>query len=310
MWLEKKLSLKSAKRNLYVARLSLVLSFISISVQPALAADVVIDALAPGSVVNCASPISGSYGNTVIAGNTGSITQIDFVVNSTSAIPANTFRVKVSTGAPASTTGTIIGTFSQSSVASYPADGSNYYLVSFTGAASVTSGTTYYIQISYVSSGSGHALCVSGNSYSTLNGWNFAKSGSSYIDVYSSGTFNFSYFHKFKLTTGIMETSVAFSNFSMLNNSRSATYRSEISITANVTTHSKVTFFANGKRIPNCVNVQTVGTLPNIVASCYWKPSNRGSVVLYSQAVPNNVALSSATSTSINVVIASRSSTR
>lgn len=48
-------------------------------------------------------------------------------------------------------------------------------------------------------------------------------------------------------------------------------------IVLTVGTPGHVRFFANGKRISNCLKVATTGTAPNYTATCSWKPSVRGS---------------------------------
>jgi len=68
------------------------------------------------------------------------------------------------------------------------------------------------------------------------------------------------------------------------------TFRLPTSLTAATSTTGKVTFFANGKRIPGCVSVQTVtntGVTPNTYsATCSWKPATRGSISLSATFVP------------------------
>ena len=284
------------------------LSFVSMP--PAVAAEYSIDALAPGNVGNCASPIGSAYGNTIVAGSNATLSKIEFVVNSSVAIPANYLQAKVSTVKPMSMGGTLVETYVQSSVAADAADGSNYYYVSFTGSSSLVSGTTYYIQVSYVSAVGSMGLCISSNSYSTLNGWDFKKSASQYVLFSSASYFNFSSYHKFRLTTGALETTVAFNDFYLTGNVKTSTYSTKIALTANVTTPSRVTFYADNKRIAKCISLPTSGSSPNIVATCNWSPSKRGFVNLYAKATPLNLSLSSNSSSILKVSVQNRSSTR
>jgi len=84
--------------------------------------------------------------------------------------------------------------------------------------------------------------------------------------------------------------------------SRSAIFRSTSILTANFTSSGKVTFYANGKRIPGCIGIS--GTTS---AACNWKPSIRGTV-----AVQVVLAYSgqTATSSNFNVVVVSRTAPR
>ena len=59
-------------------------------------------------------------------------------------------------------------------------------------------------------------------------------------------------------------------------------YRTSNTITATTSTASKVTFFANGKRISGCISKSTV----SLVASCTWSPSQHGLITLSVRAVP------------------------
>lgn len=67
-------------------------------------------------------------------------------------------------------------------------------------------------------------------------------------------------------------------------------------ITATVNFASKVTFLANGKKIPGCISKSTVGSGP-ITVTCMWKPSSSGNVAISFKVVPtasNNFATTSA----------------
>jgi len=68
-----------------------------------------------------------------------------------------------------------------------------------------------------------------------------------------------------------------------------ATFRSATSIIATASTVGKVTYFANGKRIPGCINISTVSS-GTITATCNWKPSSRGSVQISAQLSPTDAA--------------------
>lgn len=99
------------------------------------------------------------------------------------------------------------------------------------------------------------------------------------------------------------------SSFSLTGNALVATYRAAITITAVVSVASKVTFYLNGKVIPGCKSVRTTGSAPSAQATCSWRPSNRGPVILSAIATPNSVG-TSASNIRLNVNVTSRSGTR
>ena len=109
--------------------------------------------------------------------------------------------------------------------------------------------------------------------------------------------------------TDVVDTS-AFNSLALAGSVTTATYRTTIQITANVTVAAKITFRANNNRIPGCINVRTTGTSPNIVAVCNWKPSRRGPLTLTAAATPTGAGISSASATPIRVLVGNRSGTR
>lgn len=107
------------------------------------------------------------------------------------------------------------------------------------------------------------------------------------------------------LTAGL----VTVNSFGLQGNVTSAAYRTGINITVNLSGSAKVTFSANGKRIGNCIKISTSGTSPNITATCYWKPSNRGRAVISAVATPAGGG-SSVSAGPINVSVTNRSGNR
>ena len=95
-------------------------------------------------------------------------------------------------------------------------------------------------------------------------------------------------------------------SFALASNASVATYRTAIDVSINVTLPSRVTFMANGKRIGGCINKATSGTSPNIVATCSWSPSTRGSVALTALIDPNDANASNAFSNALNVRVGNR----
>jgi hypothetical protein len=101
----------------------------------------------------------------------------------------------------------------------------------------------------------------------------------------------------------------SFNSFGLLSGATLATYRTVITITANVALSSKVTFLANDKRIGGCIKVSTSGTAPNIVATCSWRPTTRGAVTLKAISYPTNQSFTGASSVAY-VTVGNRSGTR
>ena len=106
--------------------------------------------------------------------------------------------------------------------------------------------------------------------------------------------------------TDVVDTS----SFNSLALSGSATFRQVVTITANVSVASRVTFRARNVIISGCKNKLTSGSSPNIVATCTWRPSTRGAVVLTATATPTGAGISSTTATPISVMVRNRSGGR
>ena len=106
--------------------------------------------------------------------------------------------------------------------------------------------------------------------------------------------------------TDVVDTS-AFNSFAL---SGSASYRTVVTITANVSVASRVTFRAKNVIIAGCKNKLTSGSSPNIVATCSWRPSNRGAVTLTATAAPTGAGISSTSATPISVMVGNRSGGR
>lgn len=68
-----------------------------------------------------------------------------------------------------------------------------------------------------------------------------------------------------------------------------------VTISLSINSPSKVKFFINGKRIPSCLLISTVGSYPSTTASCSWKPAVHGKNLISAQVIPNDVTFSGAT---------------
>lgn len=88
-----------------------------------------------------------------------------------------------------------------------------------------------------------------------------------------------------------------------------ATFRLPTTLTASLGvagTDGKVTFYANGKKIPGCISKSTV----SLATSCSWRPSTRGSVAITARLVPTDSSYGASTSLAKNMVVSNRSGTR
>lgn len=79
-------------------------------------------------------------------------------------------------------------------------------------------------------------------------------------------------------------------------------------ISATLSTEGRVTFLANGKRIPGCINKIASGTAP-ITVTCAWKPTASGSLFVSAILTPTDNTLSQA-SARVNVAVARRAAFR
>ncbi len=79
-----------------------------------------------------------------------------------------------------------------------------------------------------------------------------------------------------------------------------------IQLTATVDQPGVVTFFANRKRIANCINRLASST----TATCNWRPSIPGAVQIYAELKPSNAIYTSSRSSPISLSISRRSGSR
>ena len=106
--------------------------------------------------------------------------------------------------------------------------------------------------------------------------------------------------------TDVVETST----FNSLVLSGPASYRQVVTITANVSVASKVTFNINGKVLPGCKNRLTSGSGSNHSVTCNWKPSRRGDVTLTAAAAPTGAGIASAAANPVGIRVGNRTGPR
>jgi len=111
-------------------------------------------------------------------------------------------------------------------------------------------------------------------------------------------------------STSFTVTPTNVNSFVLASNATTAFFRTSVTVSINVTVAARVTFMANGKRIGGCINRQTSGASPNIVATCSWSPSTRGSVTLTALIDPVNENSSNLLTSPLNVRVGNRTTIR
>jgi hypothetical protein len=107
----------------------------------------------------------------------------------------------------------------------------------------------------------------------------------------------------------VVETS-SFNSLSLASNTVTASYRTPVSINASVSVSARVTFMAQGKRIPGCISKLASGSGSTFLVSCAWKPPQKGSVSLTATAVPVGAGISGATSEPLRIQVLPRVGSR
>lgn len=95
---------------------------------------------------------------------------------------------------------------------------------------------------------------------------------------------------------------VTFNSLGAQDGSSVARYRTNTVLEASAQAAGRVTFFAEGKRIPRCIDVVASGSGSNFTASCNWMPSRKGAVAVSASIKPTVPGLVSRTTTNFSVV--------
>jgi hypothetical protein len=109
--------------------------------------------------------------------------------------------------------------------------------------------------------------------------------------------------------TNVVDTS-SFNSFSLAGAATTASFRTQIIITADVTVSSKITFWVNGKVIPGCKNRTASGSASSFTVNCAWRPSMRGDLKISAQAIPISGSVTSSTPSPISVRVLNRTGKR
>jgi hypothetical protein len=99
----------------------------------------------------------------------------------------------------------------------------------------------------------------------------------------------------------------AFNSLTLAGGVNTATFRTPVSVTANVSVASRISFYVNGKVLPGCKNRLTSGSGSSHSVTCTWKPSLRGNFYVSAISTPTSASTSGASATPVSVNIASRS---
>jgi hypothetical protein len=87
--------------------------------------------------------------------------------------------------------------------------------------------------------------------------------------------------------------------------SANVTYKTSSTITTTLNIPGRITFLANGKRIPGCISLQV-----SLTAQCNWKPSTHGRVVLTQTLIPTSSVFDSAVSSPMVLTVVKRGTAR
>jgi hypothetical protein len=108
--------------------------------------------------------------------------------------------------------------------------------------------------------------------------------GNYYTGVYVSNSLNsgngYATFTRMNLSAASISINTSSTNI---------TTRSSVTISATSNASGRITFFANGKKVPNCISIKTSISGAENLASCTWKPSVRGSASIQAVITPSDV---------------------
>lgn len=229
---------------------------------------------------------------------TATVTKIDYKLSAGTATDAYILIKRDNAGAP---TGTTLGTFTFSSITST--------IATFTGSAALNGAGRFWIvfrQVSIVDM----CFAVTANTTGSAQGWTMGTtftftSGDSGATYTSRGDYITLLFAMYGTGGGVLPP---ISSISLSSNTLT-TYRQEVALTASLGvlgTDGRVTFYAAGKKIPGCINKQSI----SLVATCNWKPSHRGSVAITARLVPANSEYPTSVSQVKTIAVQSRTNQR
>ena len=261
----------------------------------------------PGTTCTTSNyPVTLNYAVPFTAGSSTTMTSVEVAVSATHTTTNDTLTVYASSGSNSSInmSGTSLASFSYLSKTGPYIATNNYNILSFQGSFNVVAGTTYWI--AFNGSGSGF-VCLDSNTSTYSNSWNWYNYNNVfYWSWFGRGT-NWTVNQHMNLNI-YANISVA-SSIQLTTNSTFAAYNSQKSITATLPIAGSdgfVTFYADNKKIPGCIKVRSI----TLTATCVWKPSKHGSVMITSNLIPIDSAYLPSSSAPIYLLIDRRMSTR
>ena len=173
----------------------------------------------------------------------------------------------------------------------------------------------------YISPASSRTSTISGSSvvYSKISdyrAWEDALTTAGTKTPGSGGSPNYSYGVEIYPSGGAGADGIVIIKYSLSSFITTPTYSGDVtkglleSVTVTVNATGKVRFFFDGKRIPRCISVLTLGTAPNLSATCNWKPSVSGTHQVYATFIPADSNIASTNSGKISISVLRRTNTR
>jgi hypothetical protein len=271
---------------------------------PAQAKELVLDGITPqtDSSIQHVLGINNDYGFGFIAGESRNLFEIDIIANY--AISSGTVSAYVyqNSSNGNSGTGTYIATLVQSEDASAYGSLSNGYLLKMKGRAPLVVGLKYWVFFRIA-----NYAGVGGDFWGTVTptvvgSWSLIGSTGSYQLIMNTNNFPYTSYPIARLYLSTPATiSVALNS-----GGSTASYRRQSTLRATVNSDGPITFFANGKKIAGCINIQSTGG----AALCAWKPSLRGAIQVKARVIPRDNEFEPATSSSTNINVGARSNYR
>lgn len=97
-------------------------------------------------------------------------------------------------------------------------------------------------------------------------------------------------------------TPVTFNSLAIQGGTTVARFRTSTNLEASIQAAGRVTFFADGKRIPRCIDLATSGSGSTHVATCNWAPSRKGAMTISAAVKPTAPGLMSRASATFSVL--------
>lgn len=176
----------------------------------------------------------------------------------------------------------------------------------YTGSVTLPSAGKYWFKFS-TTTGFQNYYSMTPITTGSLSGWSIGRmleslnSGS----TFTTRSDNLAFLMTISGTGGVLATSSSLS----ISTNAPAVFRQALVLSASLGVAGSdglVTFYADGKKIPGCINRPST----SLLATCNWKPSKRGSVAISARLVPSDSAFTPSLAQSANVLVRTRSNTK